>query len=63
MMIRVCDICKREIRNTEGRYKLVFVGRLYEHNKDVCADCIKRISDAIKQADTPQTVQAERNEC
>lgn len=55
MLMRKCDICGREIRKTEGRYNLVFIGRLYDTNKDVCADCIKRISDEIKQADTPQT--------
>ena len=55
MLMRKCDICGREIRKTEGRYKLVFIGRLYDTNKDVCADCIKRIADEIKKADTPQT--------
>lgn len=59
MIVKKCDICGAEMRMTTPRYKVTFDGWLYTENKDICADCFKRIADEIKQADTPQTERSE----
>lgn len=55
MLTRKCDICGAEMPMATPRYKVVFCGPLINREKDICTDCIKRIADEIKQADTPQT--------
>ena len=55
MLTRKCDICGAEMRITTPRYKITFDGWLYTKEKDICIDCFRRITDEIKQADTPQT--------
>lgn len=55
MLTRKCDICGAEMRIATPRYKVIFNRLLYTEEKDICTDCFKRISDEIKQADTPQT--------
>lgn len=55
MLTRKCDICGAEMRITTPRYKVTFDGWLYTQEKDICIDCFKRVTDEIRQADTPQT--------
>lgn len=55
MLTRKCDICGAEMSVTTPRYKVMFDGVLVKREKDICTDCFKRITDEIKQANTPQT--------
>lgn len=55
MLTRKCDICGAEMSMKTPRYKVTFDGRLYTEEIDICMDCFKRITEEIKQADTPQT--------
>ena len=59
MIVKKCDICGAEMRMTTPRYKVTYDGWLYKQDMDVCIKCFDRITDEIKQSDTPQTERSE----
>ena len=59
MLTRKCDICGAEMSMKDPRYKVIYDGWLYKEEVDVCPGCFDRITEEIKQANTPQTERSE----
>lgn len=55
MLVRKCDICGREIRSADTRYKLVFESIFFKKEKDVCKECLQRIASEVRKDNSPQT--------
>ena len=45
MIVIKCDICEKEMDETDARYVLTFKNLLGEKKKDICRDCVQKMWD------------------